>query len=51
MENNFGEVLVGKTDSIQGTVDDVIYNLWRTKEPNYVMMKMATGDHLLEDDT
>ena len=51
MEDNFGEVEVGDTDAIQGTVDNVIYNLWGMKEPNYVMMKMATGDHLLEDDT
>ena len=27
MENNFGGVGVGETDAIQGTVDDVIYNL------------------------
>ena len=45
------EVEVGDTDAIQGTVDDVIYNLWGMKEPNYVMRMMATGGRLLADDT
>ena len=31
MEDNFGEVEVGETDSIQVTVDDIIYNLWGLK--------------------
>ena len=34
---------MGETDSIQGKVDDVIYNLWGMKEPNYVMRMIATG--------
>ena len=34
MEDHFGEVEVGDIDAIQGTFDDVIYNLWGTKEPN-----------------
>ena len=51
MEDHFGEVGVGETDYIQGTVDDIIYNLWGTKDPNYLMMMMATGGHLLEDTT
>ena len=51
MEDHFWEVEVGETDSIQGKVDDVIYNLWRMKEPNYVMRMTATGGRLLEDDT
>ena len=51
MEDHFGEVEVGDTDSIQGTVDDVIYNLWGMKEPNYVMRMMATGGRLLADYT
>ena len=38
-------------DSIQVTVDDVIYNLWGMKEPNYVTRMMATGVCLLADDT
>ena len=51
MEDHFGGVEVGKTDSIQGTVDDVIYNILGTKEPNYVIRMMATGGRLLADDT
>ena len=27
---------MGETDAIQGTVDGDIYNLWGTKEPNYL---------------
>ena len=50
-EDHFGELEVGETDAIQGTVDDVIYNLWRIKEPNYVMRMVNTGDRLLADDT
>ena len=50
-EDNFGEVGVGETDSIQVTVDDVIYNLWVVKDPNYVMSIMATGGRVLVDDT
>ena len=49
MEDHFGGV--GETYAIQGTVDEVIYNLWGMKEPNYVMKMMATGGHLLADDT
>ena len=51
MEDNFGEVEVGDTDAIQGSVDDIIYNLWGMKEPNYVMRMMATGGRLLADYT
>ena len=50
MENHFGYLEVGETDSIQATVDDVIYNLWGIKEPNYVMSTIATGGLLLTDD-
>ena len=51
MEDPFWEVEVGDTDAIQGTVDDVIYNLWGMKDPNYFMSMMATGGRLLEDET
>ena len=51
MEDHYGDVEVGEEDSIQGTVDDVIYNLWGMKEPNYVMRITATGGRLLADDT
>ena len=51
MEDKFGEVKVRKTYSIQGTVDDVICNLWKVKKPNYVMRMMATSGRLLADDT
>ena len=51
MGDNFGEMKVGETYSIQVIVDDVIYNLWGMKEPIYVMMMMmATGGRLLADD-
>ena len=50
-EDDFGEVEVGKTDAIHATVDDVIYNLWGTKEPNYVIRMMATGGRLLAYET
>ena len=50
-EDYFGGVEVVDTDAIQVTVDDVIYNLWGMKEPNYVMRMMATGGRLLADDT
>ena len=42
---------MGETDSIEGTVDDVISNLWGMKYPNYVMRMMATGGRLLVDNT
>ena len=51
MEDNFGELEVGEIDSIQGTVDDIIYNLWGMEKPNYVMRIMATGGRLLADNT
>ena len=51
MEDHFGEVEVGDTYAIQVTVDDVIYNLWTMKEPNYAMRMMDTGGLLLTDDT
>ena len=50
MEDHFGKWKVGETDAIQGTVDDVIYNLWEAKEPDYVMRKMDTGGRILADD-
>ena len=40
-----------ETDNIKGKVDDVIYNLWGVKEPNYVTKIMDTGGCLLADDT
>ena len=43
MEDHFGGVGVRETYVIQGTADDVIYNLWGAKEPNYVVGMMATG--------
>ena len=43
----FGGVELGETNSIQGTVDDVTYNLWVMKDPNYVMVMMATDGRLL----
>ena len=51
MYDHFREVEVGEIDPIQGTVGDVIYRLWGMKEPNYVVGMMATGGHLLADDT
>ena len=51
MEDHFREMEVGETDSIQGTVDGVIYSLWRMKDPNYVMRMMDTGGSNLEDET
>ena len=51
MEDHFGEVEVGETDSIKGIVDDVIYNLSGMKDPNYVMRMMSTGGRILVDDT
>ena len=42
---------MGDRYSIQGTVDDVIYNLWEAKEPDSVMRMVATGGRLLVDDT
>ena len=45
-ENHFGEVEVGEIDPIQGTADDVIYNLCGMKEPNYVMRMMDNGVQL-----
>ena len=46
-----GGVEVGCIYSIQGTVDDVIYNLCKMKDPNHVVSIMATGGHLLVDYT
>ena len=51
MEDHIGEVELGGIDSIQGTVDYVIYNLWGMKEPNCVIIMMANGGRLLEGGT
>ena len=51
MEDHFGEVEVGDTDSIQETVDDFIYNLLGIKEPNHVTMIISTGGRIFSDDT
>ena len=51
MKDHFLEMEVGETYAIQGKVDDVIYNLWGTKEPTYVLRMIATGGRLLADDT
>ena len=50
-EDHFWEVEVGETDTIHGTVDDVIHNLWGMKEKHYVVKMMDTGGCLLADDT
>ena len=50
MKDNFGEVEMGETDAIHRTVDDVIYNLWGMKDPNYVMSMMDTDGRLFADD-
>ena len=42
---------MGETDTIQGTVHDVIYNLWGMKENSYVMRIMDTGGLLFVDGT
>ena len=36
IEYHFWEVEVGETDPIKEKVDDVIYNLFGMKEPNYI---------------
>jgi hypothetical protein len=36
-------VNVGDNHAIAGTMDGVAYNLWRMKEPDYVMRMMASG--------
>ena len=41
---------MGEIDAIQVTVNDVIYNLWSTKEPNSLTRMMVTGDRLLAYD-
>ena len=51
MEDHFGEVEVGDTDDIQGTVDDFIYNLWGMKETNYVVSEMDTNGRIFVYDT
>ena len=51
MKDYFGEVEVGETDAIQGTIYYVIYNLWGIKEPNYVTRIMSTAGRILADDT
>ena len=42
-DDHFGGVEVGETDAIQGTVNDVIYNLWGMKETTYGTKMMTTG--------
>ena len=51
MEDHFWEVEVGETDAIQGTFDDVIYDLLAIKDPNYVIRMMSTGGGVLADET
>ena len=51
MEHPLGELDVGERDFINETIDDVIYNLWWMKEPNYLMRMMDTGGRFLADDT
>ena len=41
---------MGETDYIQGKVDDVIYNLFGIKEPNYVMKIMYNCRLFLADE-
>ena len=50
VEDNFGDMEVGDTGSMQGTYDDVIYNLCEMNNNNYVMRMMATGGCLLADE-
>ena len=38
---------MGETYSIQGTFDDVIYNLWGMNYPNYAMRMMDNGGRIL----
>ena len=49
IEDHFWWVEVEDTDSIHGTVDNVIYNLWGMK-PNYGVRIMDTCGRLLLDD-
>ena len=48
---NMEGVNVGDTAAISGTLDEVKYNLWCMKEPDYVMTIMATGGRLMSDDS
>ena len=48
-EESFREVEVGEIYPIQGSVDDIIYNLMDIKEPKYVIRMMATGGRFLAD--
>ena len=50
MEDHFWKVEVGDTYDIEETVYDVIYHIWRMKEPYYVMRMMDTRGDLLADD-
>ncbi len=43
-------VNVGDDDAVSGTQDDVPYNLWGMKEPDYVMRMMVTGGANSADD-
>ena len=48
MEDHFRYVEAGETDSIQVTVNGVIYNLSGMKEPKYMMRMMASDCFFLE---
>ena len=48
---NMDGVNVGDTAAIEGTLDEVKYNLWCMKEPDYTMTIMATGGRLLSDES
>ncbi len=40
---HFKEKLVGSVDAILGMLDDVKYNIWWMKEPDYVVQIIASG--------
>lgn len=50
MQQYFDGKEVGSVDAVAGTLDEVPYNIWCMKEPDYVMRMMATGGALLPDD-
>ncbi len=45
-DDHFIQKEVRDTDAITGVLDGIWYHFWEMKEPDYIMIMMATGSEL-----
>ena len=50
IDDHFKDKHVGAVDSLKGTLEDVNYDIFCMKEPDYVMKIMSTYGGLIEND-